>query len=110
MRASQRKHNWREKHDDFIHSIRAARGEPTDEETNSYSKQDYGREQQYDNSRNYGSGNQKQNSLKNTGGDDTLPTRRGPAPRAGFIQCPHCGRNFAEESGTNQDHVPMSLT
>jgi len=115
MRIQQRKHNWREKHEEFVSSIRAARGEPA--VAQSTSKTSYGSASSYGG--NYGglAGNSRyepetqnrRGSFADNGNaagfDRTPPTRRGPVPKAGFVQCPHCNRNFGEEQA--ERHIPF---
>jgi len=112
LRAANRKNNWREKHEEFMSMLRANRGEQSGNRSPSFDDQYRSPAHQ---SRNYSNqnkinGSNSGQSINQSGSntsfnyDSTPLTRRGPVPKAGFIQCPHCNRNFGEAQ--SERHIP----
>jgi len=126
QRAADRKNNWKAKHEDLIRNIRQARGEEYEPSngggggygggSNSYGN-DYGAKtysKHNDNGSNgyssYNNNNYSSPPVRNGGyssGYSSAGASKIPAPRsvpAGYMNCQHCGRNFAEE--TAERHIP----
>jgi len=123
MRAAEKKNHWRQKHEDFIRTVRAAKGaDQSDYSTgygnsyggsNGYSSNSYGdtystqNTKQYD-SRTY-SKSARQTKPQIRQPEPSYETQRSRIPQQrsvppGYIHCDHCGRNFAEE--TAERHIP----
>merc|ERR1711935_1134919 len=96
LRAAEKKNLWRQKHEDFIQSVRAAKGVDdydagggSENHNSGYDSRTYSkpRQQQQQQQSNYGHQQQQQRAIK-----------------PGYTHCDHCGRNFADE--TAERHIP----
>jgi len=99
LRAAEKKNLWRQKHEDFIQSVRAAKGVDdydagggnyggSDNHNSGYDSRTYSKpRQQQQQQSNYGHQQQQQRAIK-----------------PGYTHCDHCGRNFADE--TAERHIP----
>jgi len=117
LRAADRKHNWRHKHQELVSTIRAARGEddiPSGGGAGAGSGygQSYG--QSYGAQNNYAVDSRTYNKKSHSNGygqyheqstRSQVPIQSsGRSVPPGYLNCVHCGRNFAEE--TAERHIP----
>lgn len=112
LRAAERKNLWRQKHEEFIQSVRAAKG-VDDYDTGGAYGESYNNG--YD-TRTYSKPRQQQQQQSNYGQPKArLPPQQYQqqyqpqqqqqrAVKPGYTHCDHCGRNFADE--TAERHIP----
>jgi len=129
IRVANRKNNWREKHNDLVSNIRAARGEDPLPPADPYGKGGYdgysygasqARQERYEQTSRQqpaqrASNNSRYQPKQKVYEEDSYGNGYSssqsafasgrPGPKAGQIQCPTCHRNFAEESG--ERHMPF---
>jgi len=126
QRAAEKKHNWRYKHEEFVRSVRAAKGADTQPDYSSYGggysnggggggssynsgsyekSNGYG-EPTYD-SRTYSKPRSTQKTQPpqsyNSPQKSQIPQQRAIPP--GYTHCDHCGRNFSDEAADR--HIPF---
>merc|ERR1711892_1557230 len=94
LRAAEKKNLWRQKHEDFIQSVRAAKGVDDYDAGGGHDNHNSG----YD-SRTYSKPRQQQQQQSNYGHQQQQQQQRAIKP--GYD---HCGRNFADE--TAERHIP----
>merc|ERR1711935_1329214 len=96
LRAAEKKNLWRQKHEDFIQSVRAAKGVDdydagggSENHNSGYDSRTYSKPRQQQQS-NYGHQQQQQQQQR--------------AIKPGYTHCDHCGRTFAD--ATAERHIP----